>query len=188
MNLRPPEPFGIEEHEDHREYVKTLQFLEGEGLVRRLSEELLSPVCITHQGIVEVEKAQDNPDQPTKYFPPAATVIHVEGDMIASPIHQAGAGSTQSVTIINEGNRQNLESLIGRLRSEITQIPLGEDKKLEVEAEIRTIEAQLSSPQPKASIIQEALRSTQRVLEGAAGSVAGSGLTTLIGEALNYVS
>ncbi len=188
MGLKVAEPFVFEEDADLREYVKAVQFLEGEGLIRRLIDEIISPVYITHKGVVEVERAQENPDQPTKYFPPAATVIYVGRDMIASPIQQAGAGSTQYVTIIDEGDRQNLKTLVGRLRSEIGQIPLDEDEKQEVEAEIRTIEAQLSSPQPKSPIIKTALQSAQRVLEGAAGNVAGSGLTNLFGEALSYLS
>lgn len=184
MNLKLPSSLGLEEDEDHREYVKVVQFLEGEGLIRKFAIEPFSAVYITHKGIVEVERALDHGDEPTRYFPPAATVIHVGRDMVGN-IQQAGAGSTQSITIVGEENRRDIQTLIGNLRSELDQLGLGGTQRREVEAELQTMEAQLSSPQPKASIIKTSLQSTQRVLAGAAGSAAGSGLTALIGQALS---
>lgn len=40
------------------------------------------------------------------------------------------------------------------------------DNKADVQAAISTIESQINSPKPKAAIIQEALQSIRRVLEG----------------------
>src|SRR5215203_6330205 len=63
------------DNESFSEYKKVVTYLSEEGLVRLLGREPVSPVFITHQGVVEVERALENPDQPTRYFAPAATVI-----------------------------------------------------------------------------------------------------------------
>lgn len=50
----------------------------------------------------------------------------------------------------------------------------------ELDAEVATLDAQLKSPAPKASIIRESLLSVRRIFEGAGGGVAAQGLIEAI--------
>jgi hypothetical protein len=196
MSLDLPEREWTEHNEDFREYRNVVDYLEGEALIRLLAPKdfpkdlrHLSEVYITHKGIVEVEEALSNPDQPTDHFAPAATVVniggsYIGGNVIESQVQQAGPGSTQSITIVDAGTRQDIERFITLLRDEIGQLGLNEDEMREVEAEVRTIEAQLSDPKPKVPITKAALQSIKTVLQGAVTSAASTelvyGVDTLI--------
>jgi hypothetical protein len=184
-------PNTLPDDENYRKYAQVADYLKGEGLIETLSTEHFTQVAITHKGRVEVEKALGNPDQSTDYFPPAARVINLSGtyiegsytggssiggDVINSQVQQAGPGSTQSIEIVTEETHKELERYIPLLRSKMSQLDLPKDEKLEVEADIRTIEAQLSSPKPKASTTNAALQSIKRVLEGATTSAAATEL------------
>ncbi len=185
-------PNTLPDDESYRKYAQVAGYLKGEGLIETLSTEHFTQVAITHKGRVEVEKALDSPDQPTDYFPPAARVINVRGtyiegsyakgssiggNVIDSQVQQAGPGSTQSINIVTEEAHKEIESFINLLRSKMRQLDLPKDEKLEVEADIRAIEAQLSSPKPKASTTKAALQSLKTVLEGAATSAVATELT-----------
>lgn len=185
MGLKPPEPYGIEEHEDHHEYRKVVSYLEGEGLIRRFAAEPFSPVSITHRGVVEVERALSSPTQPTRYFAPAATVINYIGSMVNSQAQQSGPASAQSLNVVSEKDRQETAAFVGSLKDQLDRLDLDEDGRRELEAEIKTIEAQLSGPNPKVPITKAALQSVQRVLEGTAANAASSGLLGAVTALIN---
>lgn len=150
---------------------KIVQYLRGEGLIVEVTME--GNIGISHKGIVEVEAALNNPDKPTHYFPPA-NIIHIN-QMTNSNIQQASPEATQVVTF-EESKYEELIEVIISLKESIDQLGLEPQQKSELQADIKTMETQTSSPNPKPTIITECLGSIKRILEGATGSVLASGL------------
>jgi hypothetical protein len=166
----------ISKPEDEREALGITQYLEGEGLIRMLA--VGGVVALTHRGAREVEDARRRPDQPTDHFAPinivyAQTITH-------SAIQQGSPQATQSLTIVNQGDLQQLEDLVQSLRGSIDSLGLDEDQQAELEADIQTLEAQLASPKPKKEVISPGLQSVRRILEGAASQATASGLLEAI--------
>ena len=157
--------------------IKIAQYLSGEGLIvvvlpikvgRRMDF-----IRISHAGVVEVEDALDNPDRPTQHFLPF-NIINVN-QMTNSNIQQASPEATQVVTF-DESKYEELKEVILSLKESIDQLGLEPQQKSELQVDIQTIEVQISSPKPKATIITESIGSIKRILEGVAGSALASGL------------
>jgi hypothetical protein len=165
---------GYTREETNRIY----DYLQGEYLINRVAGTRIS---ITHQGIVEVEKALSKPDEPTAYFPPI-NYIHVE-HMIGSQIQQSTNQSTQVLTYRNNDIEAILK-FVGELKSQLSEIELDTEAQAEVESDIATIESQSKSPRPKSTIIKECLLSIKSVLEGVAGNVIAALLVQQIGKFL----
>jgi len=85
---------------------------------------------------------------------------------------------------IGEDRYEELKEIIQSLKDSIDQLGLEQQQKDDLEAEIQTIDAQMSSSKPKAAIITECLGSIRRIIEGAAGSVLASSLLGKIGDFL----
>jgi hypothetical protein len=98
-------------------------------------------------------------------------VTNFYGPVEGSQILQAGPQSTQIVHFSNI-DLDSLKSLLATLRGLCATLELPSDGSSELEAELKTLEAQLVSPKPKQSIIRESLTSVGRVLESAAGGAA----------------
>ena len=65
-----------------------------------------------------------------------------------------------------------VDRLASRLKSEAEHLGLGFERLSEMIADLKTIDAQISSPRPKTGVIKEALRSILQVISTAdAGSV-----------------
>ena len=161
--------------------IKIAQYLSGEGLIVvqpiHLGHRMNDLIGISHAGIVEVEAALDNPDRPTHYFPPANIILI--NQMTNSNIQQASPEAKQVVTF-DESKYEELKEVILSLKESIDQLGLEPQQKSELQAEIQTMEAQTSSPNPKAAILAICLGSIKRILEGAIGSVLASGLLSKI--------
>jgi hypothetical protein len=140
-------------------------YLRGENLITGIASTL---IAITHQGIVEIERALTKPDEPTTYFPPV-NIIQV-AQMIDSQIQQ---GTSQSSQVLNYSSNdiEAITKFIADLKGQLPELKLDADTQAEVEADVETIETQVKSPRPKHVIIREGLLSLRRILEGAAGSV-----------------
>lgn len=159
--------------------VKIEQYLRGEGLINS------TPICgtqdreigISHQGIRAVEEALNKPDRPTYYFPPA-NFIYI-GEIRNSQIQQGSPEATQVATF-NETGYGELKEVIESLKESIDQLGIAQQQKSELQADIQTIEAQMSSPKPKTAIIADRLGSIERILEGVAGSALASDLLSKI--------
>jgi hypothetical protein len=82
-----------------QDIVDACVYLESEGLIecmRSLSNELTyMTVHITHRGIVEMEKVEKTPNQPTRYFP-AASIVVVHGD--GNTVQSGSPGAQQEVS------------------------------------------------------------------------------------------
>lgn len=105
---------------------------------------------------------------------------HVEAQAIGqnmenSQIMQASRGATQIL------EKADISELIEEIVQEIGTLSLSEGQKLEVEAELETLRAQVKSPIPKKGIIKEALVSIRNIFEGALGGVGSSLLLKMVG-------
>ena len=138
------------------------EFLSGEGLVATTTYG--GGIRITHQGVVEIENALANPDQDTHYFP-AVNIINVH-NISQSQIQQGTTTSSQVTTYLIDSKK--VADFISKLKGSLSELSLQEEQRLEVDAEIATVDAQLSSPHPKQSILMESLQSLRRILESTA--------------------
>jgi len=128
---------------------------------------------ITHEGVIEVEKALSEPETPTKYFPPLKNIkINIE-KIEDSQILIDSPYATQIKTSEKEFFKK-LKELSEFIKQEIEQLKLKDKDKQELEAEIQTIDAQLSSSKPKIRILKECIPTIRRIIEGAAGSIIAS--------------
>lgn len=150
------------------EVYTIIDYLSAEQLVKASGGGV---VRIQHLGIVEVEEALTKPDEPTQHFP-AFNIMYVE-QMINSQVQQGTSQSSQSA-VINHSSVESISKFIQRLKGHISDLNLNPEDKREVEAEIATINTQLSSSRPKAGIIKECLGSLRRILEGAGGGILAS--------------
>lgn len=88
---------------------------------------------------------------------------------------------TNQVGVQAQGDRAGtLEEVLARLATLLPELRLPPNTRAEVEAEIRTVEAQVGSPRPKRAIIHESMRTIRAVLEGAAGNAACAPLLGMI--------
>jgi hypothetical protein len=150
-------------------------YLKGEGLIEFRA--LGGIIGISHLGVREVEEALSKPDTSTYHFLPV-NIISV-GQMISSQIQQTSPEATQVVTV-GESRHEELKEVIQSLKKSIEQLGLSPQQKSDLQAEIQTIDAQMSSSKPKATIITECLGTIRRILEGAVSSTIASGLLSKI--------
>lgn len=162
----------------HEESDRIEEYLHDEGL---LDFPAFGNVSITHRGVLEVEEALSRPEKPTQHFPPM-NFIHIE-HMENSQVQQGTYQSTQMAAFTPE-NLKTLNELVQKLKQELPQVALDSVKEKEAQAEIATIEAQLSSSKPKRIIIEESLKTLRAILEGAAGSAIAAGLMQVISSIL----
>src|SRR5262249_30748872 len=127
-------------------------------------------MSITHAGVKEIEEAIAAPEQETEHFPPlviAQNYIQV-GSMTGSSIQQGTEGSIQ---VSDQGvDLRTLRALVADIRVAVQGAQLDQGDRDEAEADLSTLDAQLSSPRMKAGIMREGLASLQRILEGVIAS------------------
>lgn len=73
-----------------------------------------------------------------------------------------------------------LRQFIAQLEQNQDALQLEPNQRTELEADLRTLHAQLASPRPKSSILVEGLRSIRMILEGAAGGALGNVAASLL--------
>jgi hypothetical protein len=114
-------------------------------------------------------KAKSAPARPAR----ATHSVHVE-HMHGSAIQQ---GTSRSPVTINfDAKNADFSTLIQDIKAKIPSLKLDQSSKLQLASDVATIEAQITSPAPKKSIIAECLSSARAVLEIAAGDVVAAGL------------
>ena len=152
------------------------RYLGGDGLIVVHKTFIGDPnnnrIGISHKGIQVVETESD-PDTPTDQSP-SISIIAID-KMIGSQIQQASPEATQ-VVAIGEDRYEELKEIIQSLKDYIDQLGIEPQQKDDLQAEIQTIDAQMSSSKPKAAIITECLGSIRVIIEGATGSLLASSL------------
>lgn len=155
------------------EVLNIARYLEGEYLIK-LTGSAGNVVSLTHEGVREVEAARSQPDSPTEHFAPV-NIVYAES-ISNTAIQQGSPGATQSLTVTTQSNLQWLWSFLRSLSESMDQLGLDEEQQAELEADIRTLEAQVESPKPKDEVIKPGLQSISRILEGTVAGATGSGL------------
>jgi len=102
--------------------------------------------------------------------------------MIGSQIQQTSPEAIQTLTI-GEDKYDELREAIQELKASIEKLPLEAQQKVDLQADIDTIEAQLSSSKPDNIIINRSYNSIKEFLKGVMASVIGSALY----EGLSYL-
>lgn len=151
------------------ETQKVVNYLIGENLLEIVD---FQGIAISHYGVVNVEEALSSPEEETHYFPPVVNVMNVH-TMIGSQIQQGTIGSSQVITLSSE-DLLSLQQLVKELLEKLPELDLSDSARREMEAEAKTINSQVSSPNPKQSIIKESISSIKTILEGAAGNIIAS--------------
>jgi hypothetical protein len=100
--------------------------------------------------------------------------VHYHGNVGTSQVQQGTVDSSQAIsTQIDLGG---VKSFVTELRSHLSELKLTSEPERQMLAEIASIEAQLSAPQPRRGVIAECFSSVRNILEGCAGSLIASGL------------
>ena len=162
---------------DGLEALKTADYLSQEGLVNLFDDEGRI-IAITHHGVLEVEAALSDPSQPTEHFPPL-NIIYVE-NMNNSQIMQASPGGSQEYSLAAD-QIEKLRRFIETFCNRKNELPFrSEDERLEAEADVQSLEAQLQSPKPKYQIVRTMVQSLTNILEGFSGSMVAAMLVELL--------
>ena len=156
---------------DKKETERITQYLVDEGLLEYPT--MGGTIAITHFGVIQIEEALAAPEEPTHYFPPI-NIVNV-GTMTGSTIQQAGSVRSQSV--ITSGSELNELKEFVKSLEEILQ-DLGDEgsETEDLKAQIETLRAQLTAPNPNRSILFHALSSVANIFEGMMGSILASQL------------
>lgn len=100
-----------------------------------------------------------------------------------SQIQQGTAHSAQSLVAVLP-DMTALRDFIRRLSDEAPKLGLAQVDSAQLEAEVQTVNTQVSSPRPNITVIGEALRSIRNILEGCVGGILATGLLNEIGALL----
>jgi hypothetical protein len=129
-----------------------VQYLKGEHLLEFRS--MGGYIAITHNGVLEVERALSEPEQSTQYFPPVINVMNI-GSVHGSNIQQAGSPSVVSATV--EGHDvEVLRTLVASLRASLVELNHATGRSSELEGMVATLEAQIRTASPNPTIVREA--------------------------------
>lgn len=109
--------------------------------------------------------------------------INYHGPVTNSQIQQGSDHSTQSMSVAGL-DAKALTEFMASLNTHLADLKLGVTETRQVQAEVSTVETQLSSPRPSYVILRESLRSIRNILEGCAGSLLASQLIIEIGKFL----
>lgn len=151
------------------ETQQIVTYLHHEGLVKMVT---VGKITIQHAGIKEVEEALSKPEKPTEHFPAHVTQYIINAQQITnSPIQQGTFGSTQSVSFSSDALQETSE-FIELLKSHLSKLPLETEDRAEAEAEMATVQSQLSSPRPKSNIIRASIETIKNILENIPANVA----------------
>ena len=159
---------------ERKRFFRALQYLIDDGLI---APQAFNCLQITHYGTKSVELALRKPQEATDLFPPV-NLIYAE-TISNSTIQQAGNNAVQSATL-NADSTEELAGLIAQLVSSLQSLKLAVPQMKALAADLDTMTAQLKSPAPKKSILDEAWRSARHVLENAGGGVLGQSALTIM--------
>jgi hypothetical protein len=98
------------------------------------------------------------------------------------PDNAASNISLQDTPVLDESVHQAVEQVVTELKGQTGQYTLNFDLLAELMADLKTIDAQLSSPSPKTAIIRECFRSIVEVLQSVDNADILNSVKTLLGE------
>ena len=145
-------------------------------------------IAITNFGINEVEAALTKPKQGTQHFPPNVT-LHVQTMNVGNVGSVEGSqqniiGSSDVVAMQNTQQGMTVKDF-AQLAQEIRSFQQNLNLDLEdidiLEAELKTIEAQVKSPKPKLEWLKESANTVKDVLVRAAPGVVTASVKAMLG-------
>ncbi|MDP9481110.1 MAG: hypothetical protein M3R38_36505 [Actinomycetota bacterium] len=147
--------------------------LQGQGLIRVVSM-ANGVVRLTAEGARVVEEARATSTAPTEPFAPADVAYAESGTDAreASPVPEDDPETTRSPAVVEQSIPSAMKEFVLELKEALNRLDLegrlelDEDRLSELAAEIRTIEAQMGSPRPKAQIVRLSLESIEGIMEG----------------------
>lgn len=144
---------------------KIAQYLRGANLIDTIETITIEgwSVSITHQGIVEVERIRSDPERPTELCPFLSRTSGANRNYLAAQQGILSYEHRQAAPARSDLER--LKATLADLRMQLASAQLTADERAEAAADMVTIEAQLSSPNPKVEIIRAAIRSLLRLTE-----------------------
>ena len=165
------ETFGF----DRELTVNIINYLENMGLIKWRGS---GDISISHEGSIEIKEALSQPAKPTKHFSPVATLLTVDAAKDAQ-IREERPG-TQDLLVSNAAG-ERVQALILLLKESIDTLHLEPEKRRDLTADIHTIEAQMTSSQPKTTVLAPCLDSIQEILKGKADTACASKLLMKLG-------
>jgi hypothetical protein len=114
----------------------------------------------------EKEAASKAPQNITNFYGP-----------VENPQIQQGGNKPLQVSIALD--MKAVQNFLEYVRANTGNLEIAADQMQEVEAELKTVEAQMESPKPKTSIIRDSLRSLKAILENGGGAAVGQALVEL---------
>lgn len=163
------EEIGREFGLNRQETGRIVDYLHDEGLADWFAAGGL--IRITHGGVVEVEEAIAEPEQPTRHFPPIVIAeTYIQAQTISNSQFQIRTGDSQQQ--MGAVSAEELRGLISDLRRLLGELELSDEDAATAVADLDSAEAQVRSPQPKHGIVKSALESVQRIVESAVGGAA----------------
>jgi hypothetical protein len=143
-------------------------YLDKVGLIEILATDGASK--IEPEGIHEVENALSKPEESTEHFPPVKNItINIE-KMVDSQLQVDSPRATQIKTSKKEIIKK-IREFNQYIKDNLEELKVSEDDKAEILSGIKTIDAQVESPNPIKSILKECLSSIKRIMECAIGQV-----------------
>ena len=133
---------------------------------RRLAEDLIA------EGLVEIRTLS------------GGIGITAQGAEKARPANagtRANRCALGSGPVLEQNERQNVESILAEIRACVTSGPVPFAKIEEMVIDLKTIEIQLLSPNPKTAIIRETLRSVKTGLEASENAGLADEVANMIG-------
>lgn len=97
--------------------------------------------------------------------------IGITEDGAAEAVQRGAAGDIGSVStlgdavVIDDAKTLEIEAIVSKLKDRSGEWDIDFDDQAEITADLKTIEVQLTSPNPKTAIVRECFRSIQAVLE-----------------------
>lgn len=98
-------------------------------------------------------------------------ITNFYGAVSSSQIQQQVSDSAQFI-VEEKTDIEPILKFITEIRDKLSKLELTSDIEEEINAELKTLDAQTSSPKPKPAILSESLSSIRRILEGAGGALA----------------
>jgi hypothetical protein len=104
----------------------------------------------------------------------------IKGKAVATPIPAGDVLQLGSGTVLGEKGRQVMEKILGNIRTAVIQRNATFGQLEEIVIDIKTIETQMLSPNPKITVIREVLRSLHKNLTSLGGSALAAEVDRLI--------
>ena len=151
-------------------------YLESKGLIKGVAA--TREIYITHAGVEEIEQALTEPNRPTEHFPAVNLYIgKVEGSQI-----QAGtAHSSQTMTSF-QVDPETLTAILDDMDDIFEKVEFEREVRSDLEAQVNTLRAQMSSPRPNPTIIQGVLSVIRDLLVQAGGTALGPQVAALVAQ------